>query len=240
MPLFELDLSAARSSEPLNLGGEYCRLEVLEAPSPLRLHVRGPGEPGIPLESGRVVLFPPTDQVWISNDAASGTAELHADLEVCVELGGGGGGGDLEGLFEETPSSVPDGATKTLLIDENGRLIVRLGDALSESEDTVGVASASPGTEGNAWDGAGTGAGGNSAAVDVAGGSVVSIFGEVDGATDLSVWWSQDGTNFYQSGETISLAGAGDFGETFRVAAAFVRLQSSNDVIATATVANKP
>lgn len=240
MPLYTLDLSTARSSEALDLGGEYCRLEVLEADSPLRLHVRGPGDSGIPLESGRVILFPPTTQLWISNDAASGEAELHADLEVCVELGGGGGGGDLEGLFEEVPTSVPDGATKTLLIDENGRLIVRLGDALSAAEDTVGVASPSPGTEGNAWDDAATGAGGNSAAVDVSGGGVVSIFGTVDGATDLDVYYSQDGATWYQSEHQISLAGAGDFGQDFRVGAAFVRLQSSNDVTATATVANKP
>lgn len=240
MPLFELDLATARASEPLDLGGEYCRLEVLEAPSPLRLHVRGPGEDGIPLESGRIVLFPPTDQLWISNAAAAGTAELHADLEVCVELGGGGGGGDLEGLFEAAPSTVPDGATKTLLIDENGRLIVRLGDALSAAEDTVGVASAAPGTEGNAWSAAATGVGGNSAVVEVSGGGVVSILGTVDGATDLDVYYSQDGAVFYQSGHQISLAGAAEFGEDFRVGAAFVRLQSSNDVTATVTVASKP
>lgn len=66
----------------------------------------------------------------------------------------------------------------------------------------------------------------------------VSVFGNSNGAGDIIVQYSQDGTNFYQVA-TKTLAGAGDFGFDLVCAGRFVRLKSSAAVTITATVACK-
>lgn len=95
------------------------------------------------------------------------------------------------------------------------------------------------GNQGNAWNAAATGAGGNSNAVQVYDSPWVSVFGHVDGATTLTVCYSHDGVTWYASGNKATTTGAGDFSIDFTTAAQWIRLQSSANVTATATVAAK-
>lgn len=96
------------------------------------------------------------------------------------------------------------------------------------------------GTQGNLWNAAVTGAGGNSAVLNLAGtilgGTVfASIFGHVSAATTILLQASADNVNFYTV-DSITLTAASDFGFTDRtIAASFIRLQSSASVTATAT-----
>lgn len=239
--VIRVDLSVAHTAPGQLFSVDADALTVVQADSDSTIRINSTTAEPIDLYNG-IRISGGIDSIWIENEAASGVLMLVIERGICVRPSGGGGndGGSFEGLFEAAPSTVADGETKQILIDENGRVIVVNEGTLSASEDTVGIASASPGTEGNAWDNELTGAAGDSSIITVTGGKIVSIFGTVDGATDLDVFFSQDGVNFYQSTHQISLAGAGDFGETIETAAAFVRLQSSADVTATVTVANKP
>ena len=106
--------------------------------------------------------------------------------------------------------------------------------------DTVSVINRTAGEEGNAWNNEATGASGNSSAIDTQYVSVVDIAGTVDGATDLTLYKSQDGTNFYDSGIVIEITSAEDFAvNNLHVGFRYLRLQSSNNVTATATIAAK-
>lgn len=96
------------------------------------------------------------------------------------------------------------------------------------------------GTEGNAWSAALTGVAGNSASIDLQYVSAVDIFGNVSAATDISVYLSQDNTNFYDSGIVIEISSAENFAVMdLPIGTRYIRLQSSNDVTATATIAAK-
>ena len=106
------------------------------------------------------------------------------------------------------------------------------------------------GSHGNAWLNEDTGEAGNSRIVDTRHLSQLSIMGVVDAATDLSFWISQDGENFYFCGilsADISPSNppgqAADFPADFHifpsVGARYVRLQSSDNVRVTATIAAK-
>lgn len=95
------------------------------------------------------------------------------------------------------------------------------------------------GAQGNAWLAAATGAGGFSAALDTLDASIVSAFGNVNGATTLTVQVSEDNATYYDTATTVVLGGAGDFHTSFTTAAKYVRLKSSNNVNATATLAAK-
>ena len=96
------------------------------------------------------------------------------------------------------------------------------------------------GEEGNAWNNESTGANGDSNAIDTQFTSVVDIAGEVSGATNITLYKSQDGTNFYDSGIVIEITEAEDFAvNDLPVGFRYLRLQSSNDVTATATIAAK-
>ena len=102
------------------------------------------------------------------------------------------------------------------------------------------------GEEGNAWKNEATGAGGDSAIVDISTCTNISIFGAVDAGTNLSCYFSQDGVNFYEAPSiTAELPIVGDGATDFHVwvsgiSARYIRLQSSVDVTATITVAGKP
>ena len=96
------------------------------------------------------------------------------------------------------------------------------------------------GEEGNAWNNESTGANGDSNAIDTQFTSVVDIAGEVSGATNITLYTSQDGTNFYDSGIVIEITEAEDFAvNDLPVGFRYLRLQSSNDITATATIAAK-
>jgi hypothetical protein len=94
------------------------------------------------------------------------------------------------------------------------------------------------GTHANAWSNASTGAGGTSAVLDTYSSPFVSAFGNSSGAATFTLQYSQDGTNFYD-GPTQVLAGSGNFRIDATCAARFVRLKSSADVTATATLSAK-
>jgi|LakMenEpi03Aug12_release.lakeMendotaPanAssembly.Ray.scaffolds.fasta_scaffold12271_4 hypothetical protein len=76
-----------------------------------------------------------------------------------------------------------------------------------------------------------TGAGGVS---QVANSSLVSnnytFYGNVDGATNLTVQITPDGTNFYDSQYVYTSSGSGNFGFNVVLSAENVRLKSSNNV----------
>jgi hypothetical protein len=63
----------------------------------------------------------------------------------------------------------------------------------------------------------------------------VSVFGNVSGATTITLMLSIDGTNFY-AGPTVTTSGAGNFYLNATVGAVFVALQSSSNVTATAVI----
>lgn len=92
-------------------------------------------------------------------------------------------------------------------------------------------------SQGNAWNGTVTGAAGLSATVQLPNCRLVTVLGHVSGATTLTVEFSADGTNFYDSGVTNAPAGAADVGFSFDCAAPFVRLKSSASITATLTIA---
>jgi streptogramin lyase len=95
------------------------------------------------------------------------------------------------------------------------------------------------GSEGNAWANAATGAGGFSNTIETAGSAQVSVFGNVNGATTITVQVSQDGQTWYDTTLTAVAAGAGNFYIAGSIGARYVRLKSSNAVTATATIAAK-
>lgn len=95
------------------------------------------------------------------------------------------------------------------------------------------------GAHANAWNNAATGAGGSSDALDTLGCREVAAFGHVSGAATLALQVSANGTDWYDSQATQILSGAGDFCILATIGARFVRLKSSADVTATATIQAK-
>lgn len=92
--------------------------------------------------------------------------------------------------------------------------------------------------QGNAWaNNAATGAGGVSSTVQLPQIRLVTVFGHVSGATTLTIEWSADGVNWYDSGSTIVAAGAADVGTSLDCAANWIRVKSSANVNATLTIA---
>lgn len=83
------------------------------------------------------------------------------------------------------------------------------------------------GVQGNLWNAAVVGIAGVSALVQINNCRVVTVFGHVSGATTLTVQFSVDGINFYDSGVTNAPAGAADVGFSFDCAAPYVRVKSS-------------
>ncbi len=95
------------------------------------------------------------------------------------------------------------------------------------------------GTHGNAWNAASTGAGGVSNTLDTQNAPFVTAFGNVSGACTITVQVSQDGETFYDTQLAQVLAGAGNFCILGTIGARFIRLKSSADVTATATISAK-
>lgn len=95
------------------------------------------------------------------------------------------------------------------------------------------------GAHGNAWNAASVLADGESTAIDCQYQHRISAFGSVDAATTVSVLVSQDNTNFFDTGSSSVLGGAGDFHLSLETAARYVRLKSSGTATITATIAGK-
>lgn len=96
------------------------------------------------------------------------------------------------------------------------------------------------GNQANAWQNdEATGVGGTSEAFDSGGCPNITAFGHVSAACTITVQISQDGNTWYDTQLTQVLAGAGDFAISGDIGARYVRLKSSANVNATATIAAK-
>lgn len=93
------------------------------------------------------------------------------------------------------------------------------------------------GIHGNAWDAVAVSSSGTSGTLDTQGAAFVTAFGNTSGSSTLTLQFSQDGTNWYDSSYTI--AANGNFGTTFTVGARHVRLKSGSAVTITATLSAK-
>lgn len=67
----------------------------------------------------------------------------------------------------------------------------------------------------------------------------ISVFGNGNGAATITLYYSMDGTNYFASGNTITLAGSADFGKDFTVGAPWIALKSSANITATAYISAK-
>lgn len=113
------------------------------------------------------------------------------------------------------------------------RPLVYTTDTINVNTVVDAVTITKPISTGTAWDGLSTtGSNGDSSGFQP-NGPTLSIFGDVDGATTISVWFSNDGSNFYQDVNSFITSGAGDVSLTITTAAQYVRLRSSNDITAT-------
>jgi hypothetical protein len=130
------------------------------------------------------------------------------------------------GKFNETPPVLVDGQGVPLQQDVNGNLKV------TAVVPTVG-------TEGNAWLNAAVGAGATSASIDTQFTPFVSIFGTADGATTITIQFSQDNVNFYNDSSFTVVGPTFNFGVNQTIGARYVRLRTSNAVTITATIAAK-
>jgi hypothetical protein len=95
------------------------------------------------------------------------------------------------------------------------------------------------GIQANAWNNIAVLAAGVSTAIDIRYNQKASIFGNVSAATNLTIQYSQDNVNWYDSETIINIAATGNFGRTIDIAARYIRLKSSAAVTITATIAGK-
>jgi len=85
------------------------------------------------------------------------------------------------------------------------------------------------------WSGSSTGAGGVSLAVNLSTKNVknITFMGNCNGATLLTVQFSNDGTTYYDSQYAFTLSASGDVGFSLACCPNYVRVKSSNNVTAT-------
>lgn len=88
------------------------------------------------------------------------------------------------------------------------------------------------------WSNESTGAGGNSDAHTCTG-AHVSVYGDVNGATTITLQAAGSGGGWYDVG-TVSPSGAGNFSLHATVSASQLQLESSNDVTCTADISTTP
>ena len=94
------------------------------------------------------------------------------------------------------------------------------------------------GAQGNAWNAAAVAAAGVSASIDCQYTPNISVFGNADGTTKITVQFSQDNVNFYAATEQ-NIPSGGDFSISGAWGARYIRLKSSQARTITATVAGK-
>lgn len=92
------------------------------------------------------------------------------------------------------------------------------------------------GSQGNAWNAAAVVLGGVSAAIDTGAKPYISIFGNASAATKITVQFSADNVNYYDSEVNYDLIGAGNFGSSSVIGARYIKLKSSVAATITATV----
>lgn len=129
------------------------------------------------------------------------------------------------GKFNSDGVVLADGEGAPLQLDASGKLQV------SVIPNTVG-------TQDNAWASVSTGVNGVSASIDCQYTPFVTVFGTTNGATTITLQVSQDNITFIDAASTV-LAIAGGFEMSRTTGARYIRLKSSADVVASATIAAK-
>ena len=88
---------------------------------------------------------------------------------------------------------------------------------------------------GTLWNNVNTGANGLSDSIDLSNKKVsnLTFMGNCNGATLLTVQFSSDNTNYFDSQYSYNLTGAGDVGFNINGCPNYLRMKSSNDVVAT-------
>lgn len=84
------------------------------------------------------------------------------------------------------------------------------------------------------WSGSATGAGGVSLAIDLSLKNIknITFMGNCNGATLLTVQFSNDGTTYYDSQYTYTLSASGDVGFNLACCPNYIRVKSSNNITA--------
>jgi hypothetical protein len=123
-------------------------------------------------------------------------------------------------------------AASTAAAAADPALVVSLSPNSPVTPNTVG-------SHGNAWNAAAVGAGGTSAVIDCQYTSFVSIFGNSNGSTTLTIQASQNNSNFYTYNTITVGFGGGDFSFSDSIGARYIRLSSGTARTITATIAGK-
>lgn len=145
--------------------------------------------------------------------------------------------GKLQTLYDPTPPVAEEGYHPPLLVDESGRLYVRLSDRLSHQFDSVRVAPVSTGAQANAWNNIANPGNVKSPAIDVTDCRLIDIFGVSNAAVNLIVFVSQNGIDFYKMDQFA--IPAGDFFAQYDIGAKFVAIAPDAAATLTATIAGK-
>lgn len=145
--------------------------------------------------------------------------------------------GKLQTLFDPTPPAAQEGYHPPLLVDENGRLYVRLADGLSYSYDSVRTAPVVTGSQANVWANIANPGNVKSPAIDIGASKLVDIFGVSNGVANMIVYVSQDGITFYEMDQFPITAA--DFYAQFTIAARYVAVAPDAAVTLTVTIAGK-
>lgn len=144
-----------------------------------------------------------------------------------------------------------NGASRTIIYDASGVALftatntgkVAIQSALPAGTNNIGDVDIATvpvvGIHANAWDNVAVGIAGTSTAIDCQYQYRISVFGTTSAATTITANVSQDGTNYYDSGNEQILAGAGDFHFSFETGARYVQLVSSAAATITATITGK-
>lgn len=152
-----------------------------------------------------------------------------------------GRNGHMKVMSDDGMNPAIGATTDTMATDPEvaNSVIALLKGILSKTGTSGGTGAAVfEGTQGNLWNNKAVTANEYSATVDTQGASKLSIFGQATGATDLTVYISQDSSSFYAA-EKLSVQ-PGDFHLFLNTAARYVRLRTSaGSIIVGATLAGK-
>ena len=131
-------------------------------------------------------------------------------------------------------STLADGESSVTVLSVGSR-----GSRFSDTALTFDRERSWIGVHANAWNAVSVAIGGTSTVLDAAFYATISVFGNASEATTIIVQFSQNNTNYFDSSNSTSLGGGGDFGFTFPAGSRYVRLKSTAAAIITATVAGK-
>lgn len=117
------------------------RFDVINVPVGARIRINSTKHDDAPLETGSWIVCDGgmigAIYITTSEVAPGETIDLQVFHGGLIFDPAGTAPKTLAGIYEAVPTSVVDGATKTLLIDQYGRMRVRLDDVLLASEDSI-------------------------------------------------------------------------------------------------------